>query len=67
MVADSTGAHRFPAWSSDGAHVAFDFAGDIWVVPATGGTPVQVTTDPANDLHPTWSQDDTKTISVSSQ
>ena len=52
---------NFPTWSPDGSQVAFVslLSGnlDIWTVPAVGGAPVQVTTDPNNDASPTWSPD----------
>jgi dipeptidyl aminopeptidase/acylaminoacyl peptidase len=54
-----------PAWSPNGKRLLFVHAsvrgfGNIWVVPATGGTPRQLTHDasPAtcwSDGHPTWS------------
>ena len=51
-----------PAWSPDGQSIAFDLRtddgrGDIYVIPARGGAPVRVTTDPADDLVPSWSRD----------
>lgn len=50
-----------PAWSRDGKWIAFasNRAGnaDIWVIAATGGTAVRVTTDPAPEHDPTWSPD----------
>jgi len=50
--------------SPDGAWLAFDSnrSGnqDLYIVPATGGDPVAVTRDPANDFAPAWSPDGTK-------
>jgi Tol biopolymer transport system component/DNA-binding winged helix-turn-helix (wHTH) protein len=52
-----------PRWSPDGGRIAFDSdAGeqrefDTWVIPATGGKPVRMTTHPANDGNPSWSRD----------
>ncbi|MCP4231033.1 MAG: hypothetical protein GY771_12920 [bacterium] len=52
------------AYSPYGEYVAFasDRSGnmDIWVIPATGGTAIQVTDDPGYDQMPTWSPDGTK-------
>jgi eukaryotic-like serine/threonine-protein kinase len=48
-------------WSPRGHRIAFfgiDGGNrDIWTLPAAGGTPVQVTRDPATDWHPVWSPD----------
>ena len=33
---------------------------DIWVIPAAGGTAVQITTHPDRDYRPTWSPDGTR-------
>lgn len=30
---------------------------DLWIVPATGGTPRQLTRSPKHDRHPRWSPD----------
>jgi TolB protein len=50
-----------PAWSPDGSKLAYTEAEgsdqDIWVIPATGGIPVKITTDPGYDRDPTWSPD----------
>jgi len=49
------------AWSPDGAFIAYwaNTGGqrDLWVVPAAGGDPVAVTSDPATDWSPKWSPD----------
>ncbi|MGH2375579.1 MAG: Ig-like domain-containing protein [bacterium] len=45
-----------PAWSPDGARIAFE-RGDIWVVDAAGGNPTDLTNDPAWDGWPAWSPD----------
>ncbi|MCP4231031.1 MAG: hypothetical protein GY771_12910 [bacterium] len=54
---DSRDIH--PAYSPYGEYVAFasDMGGnrDIWIIPATGGTPIQVTDYPGDDVWPTWS------------
>jgi eukaryotic-like serine/threonine-protein kinase len=51
-----------PAWSPDGASIAFDLRtdnrrGDIYVISARGGAPRRLTTDPADDGMPSWSRD----------
>ncbi|HMB94183.1 MAG TPA: hypothetical protein VKP65_25260, partial [Rhodothermales bacterium] len=50
-----------PRWSPKGEHLAFDSrdAGnaDIYLIGARGGVPRRLTTDPANDLLPSWSSD----------
>jgi len=45
-----------PVVSPDGRMIAFTALGDIWVL-SIGGTPVQITNDPAVDLDPAWSPD----------
>lgn len=54
-----------PAWSPDGSRIAFhreDQAGnwDIYVMDASGGSIVRLTTDPATDGFPDWSPDGSK-------
>jgi Tol biopolymer transport system component/DNA-binding winged helix-turn-helix (wHTH) protein len=50
-----------PRWSPDGQHLAFDSVAagnwDVLVMPANGGQPQRLTTDPANDSQPSWSRD----------
>jgi len=46
-----------PMISPDGSQIAFAAVGDIYVVPATGGTPVNLTNDSALDTDPAWSPD----------
>ncbi len=53
-----------PALSPSGADLAFssDRNGnwDIFVLPASGGRPIQITSASAHELHPSWSADGTK-------
>ncbi len=46
---------RFPAVNGD--RIAFTYAGDLWTVPATGGTAVRVTAHPGLELFPAFSPD----------
>jgi TolB protein len=52
------GANQSPAWSSDGARIAFSSSrsGDpeIWIADATGGGPHKVTSFRGPDVAPTW-------------
>jgi Tol biopolymer transport system component len=51
------GADAEPAWSPDGLQLAFSRSGDVYVMPATGGTPLNLTNNPAADASPAWSPD----------
>jgi Tol biopolymer transport system component/DNA-binding winged helix-turn-helix (wHTH) protein len=50
-----------PRWSPDARHIAFDArtagAADIFVIDPEGGLPQRLTTDPADDVVPSWSRD----------
>ena len=46
-----------PTWSPDGQWIAFAMAGDIWRVPAGGGTAEQLTRGPWYHFEPEWSPD----------
>ena len=46
-----------PAWSPDGRWIAFAMAGDIWRIPAVGGTAEQLTQGPWYHFEPSWSPD----------
>ncbi len=46
-----------PVISPDGTQIAFAAAGDIYVMPATGGAAVNLTKDEALDTDPSWSPD----------
>ena len=49
------------SWSPDGQRIAFNFDPegntDIYVVRASGGKPIRLTTDPADDEAGSWSRD----------
>ncbi|HWQ31590.1 MAG TPA: winged helix-turn-helix domain-containing protein [Blastocatellia bacterium] len=40
---------------------------DLWVAPAAGGSPVQITSDPAADLNPVWDPDGSRIVYYKSQ
>ena len=48
---------RQPAISPDGKTVVFSYRGDLWTVPAAGGTAAPLTLHPAYDTTPVWSPD----------
>ncbi|MGV9362554.1 VWA domain-containing protein [Amycolatopsis sp. NPDC003731] len=59
QVTSGPAADDSPSWSPDGTRLAFsstrdDPAGDIYTVPAAGGTPTRLTADPAADTQPAW-------------
>lgn len=51
--------------SPDGKTIAFDFLGDIYTMPITGGKPTQFTKGMAFDSHPKFSPDGTKLLFIS--
>lgn len=65
----TTGVDAYdPAWSPDGTTIAFDDTTDVFTVPATGGTPTQLTQScnlfEARD--PAWSPDGTEIVYAAS-
>ncbi|MBI1928203.1 PD40 domain-containing protein [Candidatus Poribacteria bacterium] len=58
-----------PAWSPDGAKIAFvstrDGNNEIYVMNADGTNPMNLTHHPASELYPAWSPDGTKIAFVS--
>ncbi|NCI45091.1 S41 family peptidase [Sediminibacterium soli] len=48
---------RYPAISPDGKTIVFTYKGDLYRVPATGGTAVALTVHEAHDFMPVWSHD----------
>ena len=48
---------RYPAISPDAAHVVFTYKGDLYRVPASGGSATQLTAHAAHDYMPVWSRD----------
>jgi len=57
---DTAGWLRYPAISPDGKTIAFTYRGDLYRVPAAGGTATQLTQHPAQDFMPVWSHDGTR-------
>lgn len=60
---------RNPAWSPDGARIAFDGQvttgqgiSDIYVMNADGTSVTQLTNDPADDANPAWSPDGSQIV-----
>src|SRR5437867_7904091 len=41
-------------WSPDATKIAYVAEGDIWVVPASGGAPLRVTSDKEDERAMTW-------------
>ncbi len=48
---------RYPAISPDGQVIAFEYRGDIWKVPSSGGVATPLTVHEAHDFMPVWSPD----------
>ena len=56
-----------PAWSPDGAWIAFtswedSVTGHLWKVRSTGGAPERLTQRAAEYIHPAWSRDGTEIV-----
>ena len=56
---------RYPSISPDGKMIVFTYKGDLYKVPASGGTAIQLTQHEAHDFMPVWSHD-SKSIAFAS-
>jgi Tol biopolymer transport system component/DNA-binding SARP family transcriptional activator len=59
ITAGAGGDHRWPRWSPDGAQIAFQSGGSIYVVPALGGPARLLVAPPPGKwvAYPAWSPD----------
>src|SRR5262245_15380150 len=57
MLPSVTTGPMDPAWSPDGRWLAFSMRGDIWKLPADGGTAIALTKGPNYYFEPAWSPD----------
>jgi uncharacterized repeat protein (TIGR01451 family) len=57
LLIDPVSADRYPEYSSDASLVVIDKASDIYLMPAGGGTPAVLVTNPASEGHPAFSPD----------
>ncbi len=48
---------RDPAISPDGQWIAFEYKGDLFKVPSSGGAAIAITITPDYESHPVWSHD----------
>lgn len=48
---------RYPAISPDGQTILFEYKGDIWSVPAGGGSAIPLTMSESYEFSPVWSHD----------
>jgi TolB protein len=58
QLTDYNGSENHPDWSPGGSTIAFTWKGEIWTIPAGGGSPTRITSG-HNDWHPCWSPDGT--------
>src|SRR6186713_3293537 len=48
---------RYPAISPDGQTILFEYKGDVWSVPAAGGSAIPLTISESYEFAPVWSHD----------
>ena len=49
--------NRYPAISPDGSTIVFTYRGNLYLVPTAGGNAMALTSHPAHDYKPVWSND----------
>lgn len=54
-----------PAISPDGKNIAFSYKGELFTVPATGGSAFQLTSNKAYDSNPVWAPDGKRIVFLS--
>jgi Tol biopolymer transport system component len=59
-LTNDAGVDIDPAWTADGAAIAYTGGDDIWVMNADGSGKARLTSDEAADVNPAWSPEGTK-------
>lgn len=67
VLTSAASGSRQPDWSPDGSLIAFERAGNVWVMRADGTRQRRLTRGPAADRSPAWSPDGSRLAFVSNR